>query len=80
MDTITEIKEGVQGMNLDPVTALLFEQSWLLRQLESGKTLLRCTWQEGIMQVLLETKGRQEDRLLIINQQIEELGNKTFTL
>lgn len=71
MDTITEIKEGVQGMNLDPITALLFEQGWLQTQecKLSGRGLrFEQEWEK--------VKRRLEE----IRWQIEELGNKTFKL
>lgn len=68
MDIITEIKEGVQGMNLDPVTALLFEQNWLRKR--QGKPSSMST----------EQYEEITERLLRIDNSLEELGNKTFSL
>lgn len=68
MDTITEIKAGVQGMNLDPITALLFEQNWL-RKRQGKPSSMSAEQYEEIT-----------ERLLRIDNSLEELGNKTFSL
>lgn len=74
MDNIIEIKEGAQGMNLDPITALLFEQQWLHHEHHKIlKDRSHGTPDAGRLQKI-------EGRLAEIGRQIEELGNKTFML
>lgn len=80
MDTIIEIKEGVQGMNLDPVTALLFEQSWLQRLLKRVQHTLDLAHHD-----LSEVEAVKEQEQLVrkladVDRRIEDLGNKTFNL
>jgi hypothetical protein len=68
MDDTIEIKEGIQGMNLDPVTRLLFEQTWL-RKKQARPADMSDEQYEGVT-----------ERLLRIDNELEELGNKTFKL